>query len=507
VLSRVQAQPPGAAAAATGSPAERRSAALDSLAVSLGGQLERILGIVTSLVLRWGLDPARLGVYTGLRLYLDQTNRTSLGIGLGALQEIPILRAAGRADEARRLADIAYTTNTLTCLAYALALCLWAWIRRALVAGDPLAAEWTWGLVAVAGLTLLKRYESFLTAVLRAHGEFILTTELDVLEAVVSLVTIAAGLAVGGFWGLLAAVGVILGTKIAYLHGRHPLRFRWSWDRAVAGRLMRVGLPILANTAVFGAVLNCDRVLILWRVADGARAVGLYSIALLGTSWSLDLAGRIVLVLYTAMQTTLGRTCDRALVARQAALATEAQATPLAAGSAAAYLVGPFVLGSLLPRYADGLPALRPLLPGMVLLGLAWPARQSLITVGQPYRLCLATTAGLLITAVAGWIGADRAGLVGVARGMTLGYAAVYLFTSAAALAASLGWRGWIAHLGRLARTLAWFAAGAWSAGEVPIGSEGDWRALAARSLILAAWILPALLSWGRRHHWGGLLG
>ena len=70
-------------------------------------------------MLRWGLDPARLGVYTGLRLYLDQTNRTSLGIGLGAVQEIPILRAAGREDEARRVADVAYTTNTLTCLVYA----------------------------------------------------------------------------------------------------------------------------------------------------------------------------------------------------------------------------------------------------------------------------------------------------------------------------------------------------------------------------------------------------
>jgi O-antigen/teichoic acid export membrane protein len=475
--------------------------------VSLGGQLERILGTLTALVLRWGLDPARLGVYTGLRLYLDQTNRTSLGIGLGAVQEIPILRAAGRVDEARLLADIAYTTNTLTCCAYALALGVWAWVRRALVAGDPLAAEWTWGLVAVAGLTLLKRYESFLTAVLRAHREFVLTTELDVLEAVVSVVAFAAGLAAGGFWGLLAAVGVILGVKIVYLHARHPLRFRWCWDRAVAGRLMRTGLPILANTAIFGAVLNVDRVLILWRVADGTRAVGLYSIAILGTSWSLDLAGRIVLVLYTSLQTTLGRTRDRALVARQAALTTEAQATPLAAGSAVAYLVGPLVLGSLLPRYAEGLPALRPLLPGVVLLGLAWPTRQSLITVGQPYRLCLATTAGLVITAVAGWIGADRAGLAGVASGMTVGYAAVYLFTSAAALPASLGWRGWLAHLGRLATTLAWFASGAWFAGHVPISIEGDWGALAARALMLAAWMLPAVVRWGRRYHWGGLFG
>ena len=80
---------------------EGRRAVRDSLIVTLGGQLERALGTITALMLRWGLDPAQLGVYTGLRLYLDNTNRSSLGVGLGAVQEIPILRAAGRDDEAR----------------------------------------------------------------------------------------------------------------------------------------------------------------------------------------------------------------------------------------------------------------------------------------------------------------------------------------------------------------------------------------------------------------------
>jgi O-antigen/teichoic acid export membrane protein len=488
--------------------AERRAVVRDSLVVSLGGQLERALGTLSALLLRWGLDPARLGVYTGLRIFLDQTNRTSLGIGLGAVQEIPILRAAGRYDEARRLADIAYTTNTLTCFLYALALLGWAWIRAPLLNGDPLAAEWTWGLTAVAGLTLIKRYESFLIAVLRAHREFVLTTELDILEALVSAVTIAGGLALAGFWGLLAAVAVILAVKIAYLHARHPFRFHWAWDLAAAGRLMRIGLPILANTAIFGAVLSLDRVLILWRLPDGARAAGLYTIALLGTSWSLDLAGRIVLVMYTAFQTTLGRTSDRAEVARQAVRATEAQVTPLAAGSAVAYLAGPLFLGSLMPRYVEGLPALRPLLPGMILLGLAWPARQFLITIGRPYRLCLATTAGLVCTAAAGLVGADRAGIVGVAWGMTLGYAAVYFLTSATAYVPPLGWWRWLAHQARIAGALGWFAAGALLASHLPIPGDGPtWGTLAWRGAMLTAWLLPPLVAWGRRYHWGGLLG
>ncbi|MGE5755012.1 MAG: lipopolysaccharide biosynthesis protein [Planctomycetaceae bacterium] len=486
--------------------ADGRAVVRDSLVVTIGGQLERALGTLTALTLRWGLDPARLGVYTGLRLYLDNTNRTSLGIGLGAVQEIPILRAAGREAEARRLADVAHTTNTLTCLAYALALVAWAWIRAPFLADDPLAREWTWGLVATAGLTVLKRYESFLIAVLRAHREFVLTTELDILESLASAVAVGVGLGLAGFWGLLASVGALLGIKVAYLHARHPLRFGWAWEGPTAWRLLRVGLPILANTAAFGAVLNLDRVVILWRLPDGARAAGLYTVAILGTSWSLDLAGRIVLVLYTSFQATLGRTSDPAEVSRQAARATEAVAPALAAGSAVAYLVGPVFLGALMPRYGEGLAALRPLLPGMTALGLAWPARQLLITIERPYRLFLATLLGLAATALGGCLGAGRAGIVGVAWGMTFGYAVVALLTSAAAFVPALGWTGWGAHLGRVARSSAWFAAGAIAAGHWPLGIVGRWADFSVRCALLTAWLLPALRLWGRRYGWGGIL-
>jgi O-antigen/teichoic acid export membrane protein len=480
-----------------------RKVVRDSLAVTLGGQLERALGTLTALALRWWLDPARMGVYTGLRLYLDNTNRSSLGVGLGAVQKIPVLRASGREEEARHVADVAYTTNTLTCLVYALLLAAVAWLRAPLLAADPLAAEWTWGLVAVAALALIKRYESFLVAILRAQGEFALTAELDVVESLASALAVSAGLWLAGFWGLLAAVGALLLVKIAYAHARHPLRFRWAWDGPLIWRLMREGLPILANTAVFGAVVGLDRVLILWRVPDGDRAMGLYSVAIMGTSWALDLAGRVVLVLYTTFQTTLGRTSDPVAVARQAARATEAQAPVLLAGSAVAYLVGPAFLGALMPRYAEGLPALRPLLPGMILLGLAWPSRQMLITVGRPYRLCLATLAGLLVSAVAGSVGADAAGIEGVAWGMTIGSAALFALTSAAAVVPLLGAKDWARHQARLARTVAGFATGTLIVTHVPLGLGGGWIALTARCALLSVWLVPALWVWADRHGWG----
>ena len=487
--------------------AEGRRALRDSLIVTVGGQLERALGTLTALAMKWGLDPAQHGIYSGLRLTLDHANRASLGIGRGAVQEIPVLLASGREDEARRVADASFAACTAAALLYAaglLALAWWRWPTGP--EPDPTALAWSAGLVSAAALVLIKRYQDFLIALHRAHRRFALTTELAIVDAALFAALVALGLWLAGLWGLLAAIGLLGLFNVAYLHARHPMRLGLAWDGPITLRLLRTGLPILANSAAFAGLLSLDRVLILGLAPDGAEAAGYYAIALMGAGWTLDLGGRIASVMYTYFQTTLGRTRDPIAVARQAARVVEAMATPLAAGSAVAYVVAPTFLGTLVPRYAPGLEALRPLLPGTLLLGLALPSREAMIAVDRPYRLALVTLPGLLLAAVVGGIGAVRSGIVGVSWGMTAGYAAVYLMTSLSALVGGLGPRGWLAHQARIVRSISWYAAGALLAAHLPIGGP-PWREAALRVLVLASWGLPALAIWGRSHGWGGLAG
>ncbi len=219
----------------------------------------------------------------------------------------------------------------------------------------------------------------------------------------------------------------------------------------------------------------------------------------------LDLAGRLVLVMYNAFQTTLGQTGDAVVGAGPARRATEAQAPVLLAGSAVAYVVGPTFLGAVMPRYVEGLPALRPLLPGMILLGLAWPARQMLIAVGRPYLLFLTTVVGFVATNAFGIVGADRGGFVGVAWAMSAGYATLFLLTSAASALPFVCVFEWLAHLGRLACWLLLFAVATVLTAYVPIGISHPWADAALRALILAIWLLPVGALWAHRHGWGGL--
>ncbi|CAN0508056.1 unnamed protein product, partial [Phaeothamnion confervicola] len=131
----------------------------------------------------------------------------------------------------------------------------------------------------------------------------------------------------------------------------------------------------------------------------------------------------------------------------------------------------------------EGLPALRPLLPGMIFLGLCWPARQMLIAIARPYSLCLATLLGLGVLAMAGIFGADRWGIVGVAGGASVGYASIFLLTTAVAWVPHLGLSGWLSGLSRTAQPLAWSALGAVLAIRAPHPALGV--------ALLAAWTAP----------------
>jgi O-antigen/teichoic acid export membrane protein len=462
--------------------------------VAVGGQAGRMLGLAGALALRRCLDPATLGLYSGLKLYLDQTNRSSLGIGQGASQEIPRLLAEGRDDEARRVADVAHTFTTLAVVVYAISLIGWALVRRPLLAGDPLAAAWTWGLVLVAVLTPLQRAVTFRIAMLRARQSFALPTTIDLVEGAIGALVLMVGLSAGGLPGLGLSVAGLLTAKLVVLERAGVIRFDWRPDTAVALRLLRRGLPIFVCTALFGTLATADRVIALWVLPNGTRAAGLYAVALLATSWAPDLAGRVVTVLDPHFQASLGRSGGQALgVGQEASRATEVLAAVLGLGTAGAYLVGPTLVGWLLPSYTEGLPAIRPLLPGALAVGLSWPSRQLLIATGRTRHLAWVTLGALVVLLAAGGLGAARGGLPGLAGGTSLGQLALLALASLVAIRPIVGWRPWLRH-GTTVGLLTIGPVG------LAVGLEHGLNAagLGVRVSILLAACLPALWAWGR---------
>jgi hypothetical protein len=132
----------------------------DSLLVSASTLGCQALGIAMSLLLRFALDPAQMGVWQALKMFLNYANYANLGISKGATRELTVALGRGDAASARQGIDLAFTVNTLSSMLYgALLAAAGLWIGMS--SGGLWRNAWTFGLLALSVLVVVQRHVTF----------------------------------------------------------------------------------------------------------------------------------------------------------------------------------------------------------------------------------------------------------------------------------------------------------------------------------------------------------
>ncbi len=404
-----------------------RRVALDCLTVSGAAAVCHGLGMVSSLLLKIFLDPAQMGIWQGLKMFLTYGNYANLGISKGALRDYTV--ALGRRDtaQARRGLDLAFTFNSVTSLVYA-AILLGAAIWLGSSQSGFSAGPWTTGLAVIGGLAVLSRYVTFQVTILRAHKAFDLTAKLSVLEAVLTLAVCSLTTWLWGLYGLLLGTLVVLLGSFLYIQRYRTVDLRWAFDAAEVRRLVSVGSPILLAGTMVTVFRSLDKLMILGYMSDCEFQLGCYSVALMASTQIYGLGNMLSIVMNPRYAEKYGQTGDRRDVARLAAASSELHAAAMALPAALAVVLAVPVLRDLLPDYQTGLPALVWLVPGTVALVLSIPATQYLVAVGRQQRALLAILPAIGLAALGNHLALRGGfGLTGVAASTALAYTAYML--------------------------------------------------------------------------------
>ena len=399
----------------------------DSLVVSGSAAICQALGVVTSLLLRLALDPAQMGVWQALRLFLNYANYANLGISKGAARELSVALGHGETVEAERGLHLAFTVNTLSSFVYAAVLAgVGVWLG--LASGGLWSDAWAVGLLALSVLVVLQRHVTFRVTILRCRQAFGVTAQVSVVEGILTLVVGASAAWCWGLNGLYAGTLAVLVGSLAFLHFRGAERFAWAWDRREIGRLIGIGSPILLAGAVTTLFQSLDKLMILAYSSDREFELGCYSLSLLVSGQIFGLANMLSLVMGPRYGELFGRVGRRRDVAMLAARASELQAAALAILAGVAIVAAGPVLGRMLPDYGPGVAPALWLVPGAVALGLSLPANQFLVAVGHERRALAALVAATAVAAVGNHLALTLGySLVGVAISTTLSYVASYL--------------------------------------------------------------------------------
>jgi O-antigen/teichoic acid export membrane protein len=464
----------------------------DTLGLAASQYVARAMVLARGLVAAVALGPAGYGVWNALNLFLDYGAYTTVGAVQGLDLDLPA--AVRRGDEAMvaRLLGGAWTIVLAGGLLFAGVLAV------SISHGHP-AMLGTLGPLPVGlmlAAVLLQLALQVHASALRARGRF----------AVVSAATAAQAL-LGGGLGLAAVLrfgiaglmaGWVLGTLVALAWMRVaspgvPLR---PSAPGTGWALAKSGFPVFAAFAASVLLRSVDR-LALIRYGHPA-SLGLYAIGVLAAGLVLYLPESAATVLYPRVTAAARGALDVARTRLEVARAHRSLAVllPLVVGVAIVW-AGPFVL-RLLPAYRDGVPVLRVLALGALMLSAATLPGYFLMGSGFALRVLGVSVAALAVTATLVFVIAARDPRpVAVAVAASLGYALFALAMVSFAARELFG-----AARERAGFVLASLVPSLWTGGlafaACSVGSETGWGTALARTGAVTAGYVPVLWWFGR---------
>lgn len=493
---------PTVAASASAAPVSgwRRMLA-DSLLVSATTIGCQAMGVAISLLLRFALDPAQMGVWQGLKLFLNYANYANLGVSKGAARELTVALGRGESAAASRGLNLAFTVNTLSSLVYAALLAGVAWWIGA-AAGGIWQNVWSMGLLALAVLVVIQRHVTFHVTILRCRQAFAVASQLSLFEAAATL-TVAAGAAwLWGLNGLYAGTFLVMLGAWSYLRWRGAEPLAWAWDRREIVRLIGLGGPMLLAGAAAALFQSIDKLMILLCSSDREYELGCYSLSLLASGQLYGLANMLSLTMGPRYGESFGRSGDHRHVALLAARASELQACALSLLAGLGMVAAVPVLGRLFPAYRLGAAPALWLIPGAVAMGLSLPASQCLTAVYRERWTLGAALVGLALAAAGSYAAlASGCGLVGVAIATSTAYFAYFVLSVAISLWREIDQPARRRYVTAMLLTLAPVIGLAAALEAVWPGAECSLPMVAAKGAsVCAVWSAVALVGW----RWGG---
>jgi O-antigen/teichoic acid export membrane protein len=392
----------------------------DSVRFALTQYVVRAVLLLRGVIGARMLGPEGYGAWNALVLIMDYALSAPFGTQQGLDQTVParIVQAdAARLERAKR----AGLFNILVLTLVFSAVVLLYFLRGP--HGSILGSWGIAGLLVGLGCSALTSLSNYHLSVLRSHGSMTAVSDWFVLQGVVGSLLGLALIPWLGAWGLLWGwfVGNLVALAQVRWRGRAlvPMVPRPSRDSV---ELLRAGLPIFFFNSTHLVMRSLDRLIILRLL--GTLELGYYSLSIMVLSLLMYLPDSLIYVVYPQLVSAYHAAGNdpRAIRERVLRLLTVISvAVPALSGLA--YLCAREAVLVLLPRFLEGVGAVRVLCFGGTGLAIVGVGALALMSVGRQLRLVPAALAFVALGATLDVL-ALRAGygIVGVAWATLLTY-------------------------------------------------------------------------------------
>ena len=363
----------------------------DTLKYTAATYVSQGLGMVTSILLRRLLGPTLMGVWSVLQVILGYCGYASFGTTKAMARDYPYLKGRGETEKAEKLKDMVTAFSMVMSVIPAAMLLGYATVRYHQI--DPFFRS---GLYFLAGFLFLQRFYDIVINLLRSDKRFGTLSTVTVANSVMTFLTVLTLVAAWKLYGIFAGTVLTSIVCLVIIFKIHPYRFTFSWNNQQILRELKLGVPLVATGFLLEFLRGLDRIMIAKYL--GFDDVGLYSIAIMANSYIFSMPMMFSHVWYPNLQEAYGRENDRIPAIKQYLLQPVDVFQVLVP-----YLTGlgiyfiPAVIHTFIPRFNDGIPALKIYLTGTFFLIIAHLSSNFLVTIDKYFREIPALAAGIVV--------------------------------------------------------------------------------------------------------------
>jgi O-antigen/teichoic acid export membrane protein len=319
---------------------------------TFSSQIAQAITLVAAILSRRFLGPIQMGVWAMLQIIVEYSAYTTLGTMHSVLREIPYHMGKGDHKTAEAIKNAAFTI--ILSVSSVAAFCIFgiAALRK-----ESMKWELAYGLMAVAFIVVLQRFNDFLIQLLRCYKQLSLAAKQMIASALVNALLVSLLAYRFKIYGFMLAIFLSLLFNIIFIrsHTNFHLRFQFAWDRFTA--LVRFGFPLMIIGIMTTTLRSIDRIMIVRSL--GFEALGFYSIALMVGSYISNFISSFAIVYIPHFQEKIGLRDEPHDLKNMLFKTSDAYALIMPAVIGGAWIIAPYLIYLMLPKFVPGIIAMK----------------------------------------------------------------------------------------------------------------------------------------------------
>ncbi len=395
---------------------------------SMAALLTQFVTIVAAILTRRFLGPAQMGVWSLVQIILTYANYSHLGTMDAINREIPFYQGKRDTKKVDEIKNTAFSFSTLTAFIVSMGVVAYAFVRQA-----DLSAVLFYGLLLAAGLVLLQRLNALLICLVRAYKRFELAGKLTFYSAVVNMILIGFLSSRYKLYGFMTAMALSFIFNISYVLSRENFHFRYSMGRSELRALLVYGFPLMILSLFSTFFETIDKIMITKFL--GLEALGLYSVALMAYGYLYSIPNSISIVVIPNLHEKFGQTENKKDLKGYLWKSDLVFSTVMPVLIGLSWFIVPFLIGLFLPKFTEGIPALRLLILSTYFVGVGMAYSLFIYVIKKHWVLFPLNAAASGLAIVFNWLAIRRGwGIAGVAGATTLAmfcyFTMIYIYTA-----------------------------------------------------------------------------